>query len=173
MPPKSREIEERISKASEAMDNDPFLKGKAAALQFRAPYHRLMARRRGRPASHTRGGHNKKLLAPQDHALKDYILMLHASGRSANLEAIQISASRLVYYDTGDIESAVSRRWTKAWIARHNDFLKGLKEKPMSAKRLSTHIVEDIKEHFGNFDRCIKHWKVRAVDVSNFDESGF
>jgi hypothetical protein len=64
MPPKSREIEERISKASKAMDNDSFLKGKAAALQFRAPYHRLIARRRGRLASYTRGGHNKKLLAP-------------------------------------------------------------------------------------------------------------
>jgi hypothetical protein len=43
----------------------------------------------------------------------------------------------------------------------------------MSAKRLSIHIVEDIKEHFANFNRCIKKWSVRPEDVLNFDESGF
>jgi hypothetical protein len=43
----------------------------------------------------------------------------------------------------------------------------------MSAKRLSTHIMEDIKEHFANFDKCKRKWNVRAEDISNFDESGF
>jgi hypothetical protein len=43
----------------------------------------------------------------------------------------------------------------------------------MSTKRLSTYIVEDIKEHFANFDKCRRKWSVRAEDVSNFDESGF
>jgi hypothetical protein len=75
MPPKSRDIEERIIKASQAMDEDSTLKGTKAALQFGASYQRLMARRHGRPASHNRGGHNKKLSAPQDDALREYILM--------------------------------------------------------------------------------------------------
>jgi hypothetical protein len=97
MPPASREIETRIANACEAMDNDPKLKGMAAAARFGAPYDRLMACQRGRPPSHTRGGHNKKLLVPQDDSLKDYILMLYHSGHSANLEAIQIAASRLVF----------------------------------------------------------------------------
>jgi hypothetical protein len=154
MPPKAEAIEERIAKASEAMDRDPRLKGTKAAAHFGAPYDRLMARRRGRPASNSRGGHNKKLSVPQDESLRDYLLMLYTSGRSPNLEAIQTGASRLVYYDTGDIDSSVSRRWTKAWIARNHEFLKQIREKPMSAKRLSTHIVEDIKEHFANFDKC-------------------
>ena len=76
MPPKSRDIEQRIAQASKAMDEDRTLKGTEAAARFQAPYHRLMARQRGRPASHTRGGHNKKLLEPEDESLKDYILML-------------------------------------------------------------------------------------------------
>jgi hypothetical protein len=155
MPPASREIETRIANACEAMDNDPKLKGMAAAARFGAPYDRLMARRRGRPPSHTRGGHNKKLSVPQDDLLKDYILMLYHSGHLANLEAIQIAASRLVFYETGDSDSSVSRRWTKAWIACNAKFLKPLKEKPMSARRLSIHIVEDIKEHFAGFGRCM------------------
>jgi hypothetical protein len=36
--------------------------------------------------------------------------MLYTSGRNPNLEAIQIVASRLVYYNTGDIGSSVSCR---------------------------------------------------------------
>jgi len=70
--------------------------------------------------------------------------MLYAFRHLANADAIKTAASRLVYYESRDIESFVSRKWAKAWITRNSDFLKGLKEKPMSAKRLSTHIVEDI-----------------------------
>ena len=76
MPSEPHEIEERIAKASHAIDNDPYLRGTKAAKQFGAPYERLMARRHGRLPSHSRGGQNKKLSAPQDDALKEYILML-------------------------------------------------------------------------------------------------
>jgi hypothetical protein len=110
MPPKSEAIKERIARASEAMDQDPRLRETKAAVQFIVPYNRLMARRRGYPASNSRGGYNKKLLVLQDKSLRDYLLMLYIFGRSPNLEIIQTSASRLVYYDTGNINSSVSRR---------------------------------------------------------------
>ena len=61
MPPKADPIEDAIQKASAAMDADPALKGVAAAKEFGAIYSRLMARRRGRPASSSQGGHNWKL----------------------------------------------------------------------------------------------------------------
>lgn len=64
MPTKGELIKEAVTKASQAMDADPKLKGTAAAAKFIALYHRLMACRRGRPASNSRGGHNKKLSAP-------------------------------------------------------------------------------------------------------------
>ena len=76
MPPKSRDIEERMAKASIAINEDSRLKGIKAASQFGAPYNRLMACRRGRPASYTRGGTNKKLSEPEDKALKKYILIM-------------------------------------------------------------------------------------------------
>jgi hypothetical protein len=63
MPPKNDLIKARIIKASKAMDNDLTLKGTKAVAKFKALYDRLIARRRGRPASHTRGRYNKKLLA--------------------------------------------------------------------------------------------------------------
>jgi hypothetical protein len=100
-------------------------------------------------------------------------LILYTSGRSPNLEAIQTGASRLVYYNTGDINSSVSYRWTKAWIARNYEFLKQIREKPISVKRLSIHIIEDIKEHFANFDKYRRKWSIRTEDMSNFDKSGF
>jgi hypothetical protein len=96
------------------MDADPTLKGTAAAAKFKALYDRLMARRQGRLASNSKRGHNKKLSALQDHALKDYIFMLYAAKTLANLEVIQNAARQLLYYAFGNSESLVSRRWTKA-----------------------------------------------------------
>lgn len=173
MPTRFTIEEESITKALEAMDNDPTLKGTVAAAKFSAPYQRLMARRRGRPASSTRGGHNTKLSEPADKALKDYLLMLFHAGTSANMEVVQESAGRLLLFATGDVNAAVSRRWTKRWMTRNTTYLKTLKTRPISAKRLATHIVEDIRSHFKEFTRCKEKWGIQDEDISNFDETGF
>jgi hypothetical protein len=52
MPPKNDSIKARITKAFKAIDNDPTLKGTKAIAKFKALYNRLIAQRRGRPASH-------------------------------------------------------------------------------------------------------------------------
>jgi hypothetical protein len=98
------------------MDRDPRYRGTQAALDFVVLYHRLMARRRGRPISNIRGGHNKKLSALQDYALKDYIFMLYRANININITEIQRAISRLLYYVIGDRKSIVSRWWTKAWL---------------------------------------------------------
>jgi hypothetical protein len=132
-----------------------------------------MARRRGRPASSTRGGHNKKLSAPEDEALKEYILMLQYSGHGANIQEIRAVAGRLLHWITRDPGSSISVRWTKQWMTRQAQFLKSIKEKPLSVKRLAAHIVEDVQGHFKEFDHVVKKYRVKDDDVSNFDESGF
>jgi hypothetical protein len=86
MPRKDTEIEAAISAASAAKDANPRLRGSKAAAQFGAPYQRLMAHRWGRPKSSSRGGYNKKLSAPQDAALKEYLMMLFATGFQARKE---------------------------------------------------------------------------------------
>jgi hypothetical protein len=88
MPPKAEAIKERITKASKAIDRDPRLKRTKAAAHFGAPYNQLMARRRGHPASNSRGEYNKKLSVLQNKSLRDYLLILYTSGQSPNLEAI-------------------------------------------------------------------------------------
>jgi hypothetical protein len=152
MPPKADPIEIAIQKASDAMDADPTLKGTDAAKQFGAIYHRLMARRRGRPPSSTRGGHNQKLNKPQNHALIDYLTMLHYAGTSANLEILVLSANWLLFYS--GVTDTVSQRWGKRWMIRHAEFLKTLKTKPIHAKRLAAYVVEDVNDHFTDFCRC-------------------
>ena len=132
-----------------------------------------MARRRGRPPSHSRGGQNKKLSAPQDDALKEYILMLQYSRHGANLNEVCTAAGRLLFWESGDTKSSVSRRWAKTWMSRQSNFLKSIKEKPLSVKRLAAHIVEDVQGHFAEFTRCKNRYGVKDKDVSNFDESGF
>lgn len=58
-------------------------------------------------------------------------------------------------------------------MVRQAEFLKSIREKPLSAKRLAAYIVEDVKGHFQEFDRCKRRYNVEDCDVSNFDESGF
>jgi hypothetical protein len=58
-------------------------------------------------------------------------------------------------------------------MTRQADFLKGIKEKPLSAKRLVAHIVEDVKGHFIEFDWYKRRYRVKDYNVSNFDETSF
>jgi hypothetical protein len=173
MPPKTTELEANIAAASTAMDANPRLKAAAAARQFKVPYRRLLRRRQGMPPSNSRGGHNKKLSDVQDIALKEYIFMLHGCGTSATIETIKVAANRLLFYSTGDPSIIVSKRWVRAWIQRHSDFLKPLKTKPISAKRLDSHVVEDIQAHFKAFKKCKDYWGIQDEDIYNFDETGF
>ncbi len=73
--PKANSIEIAIQNASAAIDADPTLQGTDAAKQYNAIYQRLMARRRGRPSSSTRGGHNQKLQDPVLAAKEGLILL--------------------------------------------------------------------------------------------------
>jgi hypothetical protein len=98
MPPQADSIEITIQMASAAMDAGPTLKGANAAKQYNAIYSRLMAQRRGRPASSTRGGHNEKLQDPQNYAIKDYLTMIHYASTSANLKALVLSANQVLFY---------------------------------------------------------------------------
>ena len=173
MPSNTTEIEARITAAIAAMDANPRLKASVAARQFGVPYHLLLRRRAGVPPSSSRGGHNKKLNSVQDMALRDYICMLYHCGTPANTEVIVLAANRLLYYSTGDPKETVSIRWTKAWIKRNSDYIDTLKSKPLSAKRLASHIVEDIEGYFKAFKKCKDYWGIQDEDIYNFDETGF
>ena len=111
MPPQADSIEIAIQMASAAMDADLTLKGIDAAKRYNAIYSRLMAWRRGRPPSSTRGGHNQKLQDPQNHAVIDYLTMLHYAGTSANLETLVLFANQVLFYSGAT--GTVSQRWGK------------------------------------------------------------
>ena len=126
--------ESAIEKASLAMDENPELKGSVAARRFEAPYARLMARRRGRPPSSSRGGLNKKLTEPANDALLDYIETMAYAGTPLNLETVTQAANRLLQWSTGG-EARVAKRWAKRWFVRNKEFVKTIKSKTMAVKR--------------------------------------
>jgi hypothetical protein len=173
MPRKTTQIESQIETALAAMDANPFLKPSVAARDYAVPYRTLLRRHNGGKPSNSRGGHNKKLNSVQDQALRDYIFMLHGCGTPANLETVLTGANRLLFYSTGDLKQTVSRRWVKRWIQRQSEYLKTLKSKPISAKRLNSHKVEEIEEHFKAFQKCKDYWGIQDTDIYNFDETGF
>jgi hypothetical protein len=107
--PKDDEIEKAIQAASEAMDRDPRLKAKDAAIQYGAHYRRLLNRRNGHPPSSSRGGHNKKLSEPEEEAIKSYLDMLYHMGKAANKSTL-IQACNSILRAQGSTDM-VSRRW--------------------------------------------------------------
>jgi DDE superfamily endonuclease len=58
-------------------------------------------------------------------------------------------------------------------MARHSEFFKEMKTKPIHAKRLAAHMIEDVEEHFTEFARCKRKWGILDDDISNFDKTGF
>ena len=58
-------------------------------------------------------------------------------------------------------------------MAQHSNYLKTLKIKPISAKRLGTHIIEDIKAHFTEFKRCKEKQAIQDNNVFNFNKTDF
>jgi hypothetical protein len=125
----------------------------------------------GVPSSSSRGGHNKKLCLVQDTILKDYLVIYYNIGRGANLQRIIAAANSILRCD-GQIPNA-TKRWAKRWITRYSDFLKTLREKPLSAKRRATHNREDIEKHFQEYRRYRDKWGVLDDDIYNFDETGY
>ena len=82
--------------------------------------------------------------------------MLHHASTSANLEALMVAANKVLFY-SGETRD-VSRRQAKRWMSQNADFFKKLKTKPMHAKRLAAHIVNDIQDYFKDF-LCYKDYQ--------------
>jgi hypothetical protein len=170
MPPNADHEELKVQEALQLMKENPEMTAAEAARQTRAPYERLRRRRRGVPASSSRGGQNKKLGEPETRALREHLLMCHALGKSASIDIVIASANSVLRCIGSD--KTVSRRWTKRWIISQKDFLKTLRSKPLSFERRASHIKEDIETHFSEFDRCRRKWGIQDDDIYNFDETG-
>jgi hypothetical protein len=78
--------------------------------------------------------------------------MLHYASTSANLEALVLSANRVLFYSRAT--RIVSWRWGKRWMVQHAEFLKTLKTKPIHIKQLAAYVVEDVNDYFTDFRRC-------------------
>jgi len=119
--------EQKVQACLRLLRQQPDMTIAEAARQTRASYERVRRRLKGIPALNTRGGHNKKLEAPQEHALKDHLLFCHHVGRNAGIGDIIECSNRLLAFNSvidknGDL-ATVSRRWAERWIVRHKPWL--------------------------------------------------
>jgi predicted DNA binding protein len=108
MPLKQDHEEIKVQKALELLKNNPRITQKEACYISRAIYSRVTRRLQGIRALHIRRGYNKKLTVPQSKALKDYIEMCYAIGRSTNIEVVIASANSILRYNSS--MAIVSRR---------------------------------------------------------------
>jgi hypothetical protein len=108
MPLKQDHEEIKVQKALELLKNNPGMTRREACHISYTIYSRVTRRLQGIRGSHIREGHNKKLIILQSEALKDYIKMCYAIGRSINIEVVMASINSILRYD-GSIDT-VSRR---------------------------------------------------------------
>jgi hypothetical protein len=153
MAPADNHEERKVQQAMALLKNNPKMKAKKAAAEMRASYLRLLRRLKGIARSSSRGGHNKKLTEVNDNVLKDYLLMCHGMGRAVNVEHT-IAACNSILRAEGRVEETVSRRWVKKWLSRNSEWLKTLRETPLSAARRGSHNKEEVEGHFTDFKRC-------------------
>jgi len=104
----------KVRQALELLRKNPRMSVAEAARQSRASYNRVLRRRKGTPASNSRGGQNKKLLKPQEYALKDYVLFYYYVGRNAGIKDLIIAVDRLLAFDgrltsNGDLATVLRR----------------------------------------------------------------
>jgi hypothetical protein len=168
--------EKKVQQCLKLLQENPKMTIAEAARQTRASYDRVYRRRKGIPASNSRGGHNRKLNQPQTQVLIDHLLICHYNGRSAGIFEVIESANTLLRFSgvctvRGD-DATVSRRWAERWMKQEKDFVKTIRSKPISWVRRYAMNKDDIKGNFTDFKRCKEKWGILDDDVYNFDETG-
>jgi hypothetical protein len=96
MPPNADDEEKKVQAALQLMKSNPKMKAAEAACKTRAAYHRVLRRLKGIPPSSSRGGQNKKLAEPENHALREHLLMCHSMGKSAAVDNVIASANSIL-----------------------------------------------------------------------------
>jgi DDE superfamily endonuclease len=162
--------EDKVQNALSFIEANPGITIAEACRQTRASYDRVRRRLRGVLPSNSRGGHNKKLIEPENNALKDYITMCYNLGKPCTIDNTIAAANSILR--VGGQDTTVSRRWVKRWLSREHEFIKTMRSKPLSAERRASHIREDIEDHFKEYRRCRDKWGIFPEDTYNFDETG-
>lgn len=92
----SAETQSRIAEAIAFVQDNPDIKLTKVAVKFLIPYDQFTRRLKGRPASNSRGGHNKALDDTQEDGLRKYINFLIHIGKNPNLRTIQQAANSIL-----------------------------------------------------------------------------
>ena len=175
MPESYTIIENRISKAIDALNSRKNAKLSAIAREFNVPRERLRSRVKGVPSkTKVRGLHNQRLKPDQDLALRLYILKLDSCGIPARLHMVKSAANSILRQTAPDSVSPppLGLHWTKRWLKRHPDLHK-VKRKPLAADRKNAHDLELFKAHFEKYQEVVNKYGIISDDQWNFDETGY
>ena len=91
--------ENKVQAAIQMYSENPNLTIAHCIRECRATLTRVYRRLKGTPASNTRGGHNKKLIEPQEHAIRDHLLFLYYIGRNTSKSYVLTCANRLLAFE--------------------------------------------------------------------------
>ncbi len=173
---KSYNDQERdIQKALNHHESDPSLKFTKLAELYDVPYHRLVARAKGRGTRANSGGHNKALSDDQETALCRIIDRLEDDGINCRVSMIGSIANfilRNAHDDPESLPPTVSSNWPTRFLDRREEYRIRI-SKPLAFDRSFAHDPEVIQEWYNGFRRTLAEFGVNWKDIWNFDETGF
>jgi len=129
-------IEERVLEAIDAYQSGDFSTIQAAADATSAPVQRVSRRLRGIPSAISKGGHNKRLIEPQESALCTLIKRYNDLGLPMRIPMITAVANSILRRasDPSTPPPIIKPKWAHRFLERHPEFMKK-KRKPIEINR--------------------------------------
>jgi hypothetical protein len=176
---KNAAIDQRIEKILDDMPDGLKVNWSQLARDQGVPYHRLLARSKGRGTLQSRPSGTYKLSDAQDHALYAYIERMYGFGVCVRLPMVVSCANYLLFRAHDPTSSSaplsppkVDARWAKRWIQRNPDlFIR--RQQTLSLVRAVAHDEAVIRRWFNGLAKLIHHHRIEPRNTWNFDETGF
>jgi hypothetical protein len=170
MPTIHADVEDRIEWAIRDVRSGKKCTFREAAAYYYLPYDILIARARGRPTNHSRGGQNKIFSEEDTATLRRFCERCILSGDPPERKHIKAAANSI---RRAQGKPPVSNPWVTRWIKKNSDLLKKKRSKSLAVERKQTHEVEEIRAHFRRFEEARDKYEILPDNTWNFDETGW
>ena len=174
-----KDVEERITVALRAIQNNEAPNISAAARQFNVPPQRLRNRFHGRPAKTDLPGFNRRFSDEEERALCHYLDRLDRMGLPAQQELLRAAADSILMHgytpdldDPEDKPPRVSDKWVSRFLKRHPQYTI-VRQKTLDIERKQAEGYKALEEWFNLYKDVCNRYGVLNEDTWNMDETGF
>jgi hypothetical protein len=165
----SSSIESRIILALQALQKNPKLSLRKAAILYNIPASTLCDRRAGKQSRRDMIVNSKKLTETEEQVVLERILDLDSRGFQCRLEGVREMADHLL-----GVRDALSvgTRWASRFVQRHPELTTRFRRR-IDYQRAQCEDPDVVNAWFRLIRNVINKYGIQEGDIYNFDETGF